>query len=165
MRAEVEDDRELPRKSRISPLGCALAFGVCFIVITQLLGHMLTARLTIHNRTTEPLSVTTDAFGGYPNYVGACSSGEFRWSQQGSRLGWEPAATREFHGGAVEIAIPVDPWFEVQVPANHHVVLVTSEQVAEIEESSPLPPCSGVPPSEEDSSPIAPPNDREPGHN
>ena len=73
MKAEVEDDRELPRKSRISPLGCALAFGVCFIVITQLLG----------------------------------------------------------------------------------LVLVTSEQVGEIEESSPLPPCSGVPPSEEDSSPIA----------
>ena len=161
----MEDDLERPRESRISPLGGAMAFGICFVVITQLLGYMVTERLTVHNRTTEPVSVTTDAFGGYPNHVGACSSGEFRWSQEGSRSGWEPAATREFHAGAAEIAIPVERWFEVQVPAIHHVVLVTSEQVGEIEESSPLPPCSGVPPSDEDSSPIAPPSDREPGHN
>ena len=128
----MEDDPERPREPRINPLGCAMAFGICFVVITQLLGHIATELLTVHNRTTEPVSVISDAFGGYPNHVGACSSGEFRSGQEGSRSGWEPATTREFHAGAVEIAVPVERWFEVQVPANHHVVLVTSEQVGEI---------------------------------
>lgn len=117
-------------------------------VISGLIGHVMTDRLTVHNRTTVAVRFTTDAFGSYPNYVGACSSNEFRWELDGSRSGWTPADGGRWQGGAVEIDIPVERWFEVQVPADRFAVLVTKDGVLEIEPESSLPACDGVPPPE-----------------
>lgn len=133
----------------ISPLGWALAAALifAFVVIPVGLGRLLTDRLTVHNQTTVPISFTVDSFGGSGNEVRACDSSEFRWKQDGNRSGWTPADGGTWGaGGAVDIDIPVERWFEVQIPANHFMVLVTSEGVVEWDADSTLPPCEGEPP-------------------
>ncbi len=106
------------------------AFGsliVGFLLIYLLVGHLLTDRLTVHNRTTVPVSFISDAFGGYENDIGSCSSEEFAWRQDGSRSGWRPVGPREPHAGAMDIEMPVERWFEAG-PADHFIVLVTSDR-------------------------------------
>jgi hypothetical protein len=131
----------------ISPVGWVIiVLVVGFVLIYVLIGHLRTARLTVHNRTTEPVSFTTDSFGSYPNYVGACSSNEFRWKEDGGEFGWTPADDGGWQGGAVEIALPVERWFEFQ-PAERLAVLVTGAGVVEVEPESSTPSCEGTPPA------------------
>ena len=146
MSASVADDSARRGDSRwISPVGWAIiALVVGFVVIYVLIGHLRTARLTVHNRTTEPVSFTTDSFGSYPNYVGGCTSSEFRWKEDGGRFGWTPADNGGWQGGAVEIALPVERWFEFR-PAERLAVLVTRDGVVEVEPESSTPSCEGKP--------------------
>jgi hypothetical protein len=147
MSAAVEDSGGKRRTPWIGRIGWAFVLLLIgFVVITQLLGNALTDRLTVHNRTSVPVEIVTDAFGSYPNYVGACSSAEFTWKQEGSKSGWTPAGVREWQGGAVDIEIPVERWFEARVPADHFTVVVTSEGVAEADAGTALPACGGMPP-------------------
>lgn len=46
----------------------------------------------------------------------------------------------------MEIEIPVERWFEVQIPSERLAVLVTSDGVEEVEPQSSLPNGEGTPP-------------------
>lgn len=136
------------RSAWISPgwlvLG-ALILGV--VVFAAVIGHLLTDRLTIHNRTRAPITFTAESFDGYSNYVPACSSTEFEWEQgNGGNSGWIPTdGLRRWQGGAVHVEIPVERWFEVQMPADHFTVVVTGDGLTEVQPGSSLPPCEGMP--------------------
>jgi hypothetical protein len=109
--------------------------------------NLLTDRLTVHNRTTAPITFTSDSFGGYANYVAACSSMEFEWDQgNGSNSGWiPPDGLRRWQGGAVEVEIPAVRGFEGP-GGDRFAVLVTGAGVEETEPDSSLPACEGAPP-------------------
>ena len=145
----MDDTHATRQRTRwISPLGWGLAAAlvVAFVVIPVGLGRLLTDRLTVYNRTTVTISIATDPIGADRNHVGACDSSEFRWKQDGSRSGWTPADGGSWPGGGVEIEIPVERWFEVQIPADHFVVLVTSDGAVEFDPEASLPACEGEPP-------------------
>lgn len=123
----------------------ALLVGV--VVSAAVIGHLLTDRLTIHNRTTAPITFTDGSFNGYPNYVPACSSARFEWEQgNASNSGWVPAdGVDRWQGGAVHVDIPVERWFEVRIPADDFTIVVTSEGLSEVEPGSSPPACEGMP--------------------
>lgn len=131
----------------IGPLGWGLiAVIVAAFLIAWLGGRLLIDRLTVHNRTTTPISFTDDEYGFYSNDVGACTSREFEWRKgNGWREGWRPDGAAEHHGNAIEIELPVERWFEAGL-ADHFFVLVTSEGVTEVDADDPVPDCEGEPP-------------------
>jgi hypothetical protein len=134
------------REPWIGPVGWAIGLLLAGAFVAYLLvDQLFTDRLTVHNRTTVPVSFLTDAFGGYEEHIGACSSVEFAWRHDGSRSGWRAVGVGEHHAGAVAIELPVERRFAAGL-ADRFAVLVTDEGVSEVDPDASPPPCDGAPP-------------------
>lgn len=148
MHADVDDGSRSLRSHRRDHRGASPVWLICgsllvgVIVLAAIAGHLLTDRMTVLNRTTAPVSFTADSFGGLP----ACSSAEFEWELgTGSKPGWSPAdGSPQWQGGAVPVEIPVERWLEGQIPADDFIVLVTADDVREMQPNSTVPPCEGM---------------------